>query len=132
MAGLLTREQILGVVDLGFEDVEVPEWGGAVRVGMLTGTERDALEQEIVVRRGKKVDLNLANVRARLVALALIDEEGQRVFSEGDVKALGKKSAIALDRVFSVAMRLNGLNEKDIEELTGNLGNGQSGDSTSG
>lgn len=128
---LLTREQILGVADLGHEDVDVPEWGGVVRVGMLTGMERDAFEQEIVVRQGKKTHLNLNNIRARLVALCVVDGDGQRVFSETDVKALGRKSAVALNRVFEVAQRLNGLTEQDMEELAGNSANGQSGDSIS-
>lgn len=128
---LLTKEQILGVVDLAFEDVEVPEWGGTVRVGMLMGAERDAFEQGVVERHGKKTQLNLTNIRARLVALCVVDEEGQRVFGEADVKALGRKSALALNRVFEVAQRINGLTEEDMEELAGNLENGQSEDSTS-
>ena len=129
--GLLSRDQILGAEDLGHEDVAVPEWGGTVRVGMLTGAERDAFEQEIVVRQGKKTVLDLNNVRARLVARCVVDGEGQRVFGESDVKALGRKSAVALNRVFEVAQRLNGLTEQDMEELAGNSANGQSGDSTS-
>lgn len=131
MTQLLTREQILGVADLGFEDLDVPEWGGSVRVGMLMGAERDAFEQEIVTRQGKKVHVNLVNIRARLVALTVIDAEGQRLFSEADVKALGRKSALALNRVFEVAQRINGLTEADMEELAGNSGSAQSDDSTS-
>lgn len=129
---LLTREQILGVEDLGHEDVNVPEWGGVVRVGMLTGAERDAFEQAIVVRQGKKTHMNLDNIRARLVALCVVDGDGQRVFSETDVKALGRKSAVALNRVFEVAQRLNGLTDEDMEELAGNLETGQSDGSISG
>lgn len=128
---LLTREQILGVEDLSYEDVDVPEWGGVVRVGMLTGAERDAFEQEIVTRQGKKLLLNLVNIRARLVAMTVVDGEGQRVFSETDVKALGRKSALALNRVFDVAQRLNGLTEQDMEELAANLEVGQSDGSIS-
>jgi len=129
---LLTREQILGVEDLGFEDVDVPEWGGVVGVGMMTGAERDSFEQEIVTRQGKKVHMNLANIRARLVALCVVDGDGGRVFSEADVKALGRKSAVALNRVFEVAQRINGLTEADMEELAGNLESGQSDGSISG
>ena len=131
MADLLSREQILGAVDLSFEDVAVPEWGGTVRVGMLMGAERDAFEQGLVTRQGKKVQMHLENVRARLVALCVVDGEGQRVFKEEDVKALGRKSALALNRVFEVAQRINGLTEKDMEELAGNSASGQSEDSTS-
>jgi hypothetical protein len=129
---LLSREQILGVQDLSFEDVDVPEWGGVVRVKMLTGTERDQFEQELVVRHGKKTSVNLANIRARLVALCMVDADGALLFTEKDVAALGRKSAMALNRVFEVAQRLNGLTEQDIEELEGNSETGQSDDSISG
>jgi hypothetical protein len=128
---LLSREQILGAVDLSFEDVAVPEWGGTVRVGMLMGAERDAFEQALVTRQGKKVQMHLENIRARLVALCVVDTEGQRLFKEDDVKALGRKSALALNRVFEVAQRINGLTERDMEELAGNSASGQSEDSTS-
>ena len=48
-----------------------------------------------------------------------------------DVKALGKKSSLALNRVFEVAQRLNGLTERDMEELAGNSKSDRSDDSIS-
>jgi hypothetical protein len=116
----LTREQILNANDLPAEDVEVPEWGGVVRVRALTGAERDAFEAAIIKVRGKRVDFHLENARALLVAMSVVDEDGNRLFSDEDVKALGRKSAAALDRVASVAMRLSGLTQEDLEELTKN------------
>lgn len=110
--GLLGRDAILGAVDLAHVDVDVPEWGGVVRVRMLTGGERDAFEAGTVVRHGKKIDTNLVNIRARLAALCVVDEAGARVFSEADAEALGQKSAAALNRVFEAARQLNGLTEE--------------------
>jgi len=117
---LLTREAILQADDLPRELVEVPEWGGALYVRALTGAERDAFEQSIVETRGKNTRMNLRNIRARLVALTVIDEDGNRLFSDDDVEALGRKSAAALNRVFEVAQRLSGLRPEDVEELAGN------------
>ena len=110
--GLLGREQILGAVDLPTVDVDVPEWGGTVRVRMMTGVERDAFEAATITRHGKKIEQNLANIRARLVALCVVDEKGGRLFSEADAEALGKKSAAALNRVFAAAQQLNALTEE--------------------
>lgn len=117
---LLTKDQILQTQDLPFEDVDVPEWGGHVRVRALTGTERDAFEASIVERRGNRTEFNPINMRAKLVALTVIDENGNRLFTDADIEALGKKSAIALDRVFQVAQRLSGLRPEDLEEMTKN------------
>lgn len=128
---LLTREAILNAADLVTEDVEVPEWGGTVRVRGLTGSERDAFEQSIMEQRGRDVALNLRHIRAKLVALSVVDEQGRRVFSDDDVKALGQKSAVALQRVFEVAQRLSGLRSEDVEELAKNSESAPSDGSTS-
>lgn len=117
---LLTRDAILKATDLPHEDVDVPEWGGTVRVRTLTGAERDQFEASIVELRGKKRKINTANIRAKLVALSVVDEQGNRLFSDADVALLGKKSAAALDRVFAVAQRLSGVTEDDVEELEKN------------
>lgn len=124
--GLLGRDAILQVVDVETVDVQVPEWGGAVRVRGLSGADRDRFEASIVEQRGRKMRTNLQNVRARLVALSVIDEQGQRLFADSDVRALGEKSAAALERVFSVAQRLSGLSDGDVEELAENFPGGQS------
>lgn len=120
MSKFLTRDAILKAQDLPTEVVEIPEWNGAVIVRGLTGAERDAFEQSIVEQRGKNTRMNLRNIRAKLVALTVVDEEGNRVFSDEDAEALGKKSAAALDRIFAVAQRLSGLRPEDVEELAGN------------
>ncbi len=127
----LTATDILGAVDIVSEDVEVAEWGGWVRVQGLTGAQRDAFEAGLSQRKGKKVTTSMENIRARLVAASAVDEAGRSLFSEADVAALGKKSAAGLDRVFSVAMRLSGLSESDVDDLAENFTNGQSEDSSS-
>ena len=128
---LLSREAILAASDLKTEEVAVPEWGGAVLVRGLTGAERDVYEQSVLTGKGKNRDVNLKNARAKLIAMSVIDESGNRLFNTGaDVEALGKKSAAAIQRVFEVAQRLSGLSDSDVEELAGNS-SGQSEDSTS-
>ena len=52
--------------------------------------------------------------------MSMVDAQGQRLFSEADVAALGKKSAAALGRVYDAAARLAGLSAEDVEELTKN------------
>jgi len=53
------------------------------------------------------------------------------VLFRSDVKALGEKSAAALERVFDVARKLSGLSEDDVEELAGDFDDAPNGDSTS-
>lgn len=117
---LLTRDSILKVQDLETEDVEVPEWGGTVRVQGLTGAQRDEFESGVVSLKGKRQELNMQNIRAKLVVLSVVDENGERVFTDDDAGLLGMKSAVALQRVFDVAQRLSGITEDDVEELAKN------------
>ena len=47
-------------------------------------------------------------------------------------ESLGRKSAKALERVFDVAQRLNGMGADDIKEMAKNSGRAIAADSTSG
>lgn len=116
----LNKEQILAVNDLTREEVNVPEWGGTVFVKAMTGKERDTFELSIVDKK-EKGKVNLENIRAKLCAMTICDEEGNRLFSDKEVFALSKKSATALSRVFVVAQKLNGLNDESIEEIKENF-----------
>lgn len=128
---ILTRDAILGVADLKTDHVEVPEWGGVVLVRGLTGAERDQFEADSLVGRGKRREVNLRNFRARLVARTVVDEQGNRLFTDADVEALARKSASAIARVYDVAARLSGLTDEDVDELVGNSGTGPSAGSGS-
>jgi hypothetical protein len=126
---LLSKDQILSADDLPFEDVPVPEWGGHVRIRTLTGFERDHFEAS--VQRDPKGKRNLNNVRARLLALCLIDEDGTRMFAEAEIKALGAKSAKVLDHLLDIAKKLSGLTDEDVEEMAEGFTPAPSDDSAS-
>ncbi len=114
--GILTKDAILAAQDIKTETVQVPEWSGEVIVQTLTGTGKDAFEQGCFEdRKNGKV-----NIRGRLVAACVVDEQGKRLFTEQDIEALGRKSAKALDRVFEIASRLNVITAQDIEALEKN------------
>lgn len=116
----LNKADILGQQDIVTEDLFVPEWDAWVKVKMMTASERDHFEDSTVTREGKKTTLNLQGIRARLCILCLVDEAGNRMFSDEDEYALGTKSGAAIDRVFTVAQRLNGLRDEDVNALAKN------------
>ena len=132
MAMLLNRDAILRASDLRTIRHYVAEWQGEVIIRSLSGTERDAFEQSLLDTKAKSTRVNLRNARARLVALAVVDEEGKRLFSDFDVEALGLKSGAALDGIYEKAAALSGIGEHDLEEILGNSGSETPGDSTSG
>jgi hypothetical protein len=100
----LTRDQIFAAPDLPTEDVEVPEWGGTVRVRGLSGSARDEYE-------ALRLEQGRPNLRAKFVSLVIVDEHGAPLFGEVDVVRLGQKSSTALERVAMAGVRLSGLTD---------------------
>lgn len=111
----LSKSAILAADDKKMVDHDVPEWGGSVKLRVMTGTERDRFESEFV--GGNK---NVEMVRAKLVAKCLCDDDGQRLFSEKEIPELGEKSAAVLDRLFAECMRLNRFSKNDVDDLAKN------------
>lgn len=135
---LMTREQILSAPDIEFEDVDlshIPGWG-TVRIKDLTAGERDKLEQSIMTERtelvnGKPVKRQVLkdNVRATFCAACIVGEDMRPLFTKGDIVQLGQKSAKALDALFTIIRKRNGISEDDVAELEGNSEGDQSDDS---
>ena len=69
----------------------------------------------------------MKDAEMRLVAYCVVDENGERLFTEKDIAELGKKSGSAINRTSDVAMRLSGFTPEDLQELTENLTETQSG-----
>ena len=114
---LLSKEQILNSHDRQSEIVEVPEWGGQVKVCTMSGTARDRFEASIADKSG---GVDMQNIRAKLAAATIVDDNGNLMFSDDDVKALGNKSCAALDRVFAASQRVNAITNTDVEKLAKN------------
>ena len=126
----LSRDEILGAPDLPLIEIEVPEWGKGVAVNIrgMTGEERDKFEVEVLNSTGPD---QFKNARAKLVSVGLVDADGNRLFAEADIEALGKKNGNVLGRLFDAIKKESGLQDVDIEELLKNFASDLKGDSTS-
>lgn len=118
---ILDKQSILAANDVAKELVHVPEWGGDVYVKGMSGAERDKFESSIVKMNGKDQTFNMTNFRAKLASLTICDEAGKRIFTDADIIELSSKSALVLQRIFTVAQRLSGIGESDVKELTEGL-----------
>ena len=110
---LLSKDSILNSNDLPNDVVEVPQWGGSVKVRGMTAGERDRFEDMIRTK-------GLGALRATLAGMCIIDEDGKRLFTDIEVNKLADKSAEALDLVVEVASRLSGLTPEDADFLENN------------
>jgi hypothetical protein len=122
----LNRDGILGAVDVQTEKVFVKEWGDDVIVRGLTGDELDNFQGSVRQFRptfdGKGMETVLIQdgMRAKLLVKCLVDEAGERLFTDQDAPALGAKNGAVIDRLYDVASRLSGLSEEEKAEMEGN------------
>lgn len=94
---LLTKAQILSAADRPYRDVEA--WGGTVRLQAMTALEAQRFAKLI----GEDDD------QARLIVLALciVDENGEQVFELADIEELGCKGWATILRLSDIAFELN-------------------------
>lgn len=120
--GILTRDQILKSDDLKVELVNVPEWGGTVRIRELRAWEREQFEKRIAATGGTgagQIAKTLGDLRATLVGSCLVDEDNQRLFAENDIKALNEKSSSVIIRLFGICSRLSGISQEVVDAAVG-------------
>lgn len=122
MEVLLTRKQILESSDVEYEVIDAPKWGGKVRIRSLSGHDRAKFEMAIkpVVSENGKTGGKTPNWRELLVAMSIVDADGNLIFEEKDVAVLGKKDAGTLDKVVEAVMKLSGISQRDAETYQGN------------
>lgn len=115
MPPLLTAADILAADDIRSIEVEIPQWGGSVRVRGLSGKLRSQLEQKISSKA------NFGDIKMLVVLNCTIDEAGKPLFSNSQRPALEEKSADAIELIFEAACRLSGIGDKQVQEAEGNF-----------
>lgn len=114
----LSKEDIEKADDRKIIEVEMPEWGGFVRLRPMSGFDRDRFEGQ---QQKKDGSVDFTNIRAKIASLTIVDDKGELIFNNPQgVDALGKKSGAALDRIFTAVQKLNAIADTDIEELAKN------------
>lgn len=117
------KKEILATDDRKYREVNMERWWGKgvfVRIRSLNAGERDTWEASHVINRKGDQVVRTQTVRASLVALSLVDENDQLLFSTDEVAALQAKSAGAINDIYAVCAAMNGITDKDVEELAGN------------
>ena len=134
---LLTRDNLLKKQSLRIERVDLSQ-KEYVFVREMTGRERDMFEQsllqEVTDTHGNLLDYrrSLEDFRAKLAVQTLCDADGKNLLKPSDYKILSRNmSASRLEKIVTVAQKLNAVTEEYKEDMVKNSGGGQSGDSIS-
>lgn len=124
----LTAQAILGSDDLTREEVPVPEWGGVVLVRAATAGERDRFEMGAALAAKNKTEQDF---RASLVVRCLIDEAGDRVFTDRQIAQVSGKNGAVVDKLFDVIRRLSGMTQEANADAVESFGASPDGGSSS-
>lgn len=107
---ILTKTQILSVVDSELRKIEVPEWGGEVMIRAMSLKEKDVLD-----RLFDKPNLTDSDFMSHVMVVGVCDEAGQPIFTEDDIPGLLARNLFVVRRIVSDWRKLNGL-LKDTED----------------
>jgi hypothetical protein len=119
----LSRDEFLKKRPRRLEFVPTPELAGdggeevGVWVRVLSPAEREGWERDTITLRGKDVEVNRQDMRARLVSLCAVGDDASTLFTAADIPALNDADGGAVERIFEVAMRVNRLRKEDIDDL---------------
>jgi hypothetical protein len=87
-------------------------------VAKFSARERDKFEQ--IVTGGKPgASPNMDNVRAKFVALVVVDENGKRRFADSDADAIGEWDSDIVQAIVDAGFKLNGIGANAVEEAAG-------------
>ncbi|WP_340382332.1 hypothetical protein U5640_36405 [Streptomyces sp. SS7] len=134
---LLGKQQINAAVDRKWEDLDVPEWGGEVRLMALSAADRGYIEAGSVVANGQTPQLKVESLKAyreKLVGMSMVDENFERLYTNKEIAAgeLGKKDGAVIERLAAKVQELSGMGRFAVKDAEGNSGAAQSGSSASG
>jgi hypothetical protein len=132
---VLTKQQIIESNDLVTKTIPVPQWGGVVIVREAMSRDREEYDRSLVdtqmVNDKPTVVTNYDNAKARLVVKCLVDEQGNRLFSDAEAEVLGRKNANVIERLFNEITTLSKMGWQAIKDAEKNFGGTPDGSSSS-
>ena len=107
MKKLLSLDEILQKDDTQYREVEVPEWGGTVRLGSLTAGKMIEFFE-------KKDEGDKKTLAMRLFLECLVDDSGKRIGDKAKLEALKEKNLQVFVRLLPDMLDLNGMGTKSV------------------
>lgn len=105
----LSKEDLAKINDLVSLTVNVPEWGGDVLVKQLDVTERLIVE-DLIEAKDKEFSI-------KVVAMSLIDDKGNQLFTPDELK---KRNGKVVLRLFREILNHNTMSSESIEDAKKN------------
>lgn len=116
-------DEVLGLDDIRYEWVDVPEWGRRVRLVSLDGLARNRIAmavREHARKLGSETEAELY-FQARIIVESMVNEAGEHIGDQSQAPALMHKNGGALTRLFLACSRLSGVGSDEEEKAVVDL-----------
>ena len=123
---MLTREEILNIVDIQTKEIHVPIWDTDIYIRQLSRGEQDTylkrqygntrLKQD---RKAKEQEISAVSIYghdAYICVCGICDESGERIFKMSDLQGLDNKNGEAVGFIAKEVIEFSGMGP-DVEEL---------------
>lgn len=107
---MLNRDSILAAQDSNYIDVEIPEWGGSVRLKGMSVIDQLKFEKMVSDKVAHQ------DMMMHVVLSCCVDEKDHKLFTADDAEALGKKCPSAVLKLFNEALKLNYISDAEVKK----------------
>jgi hypothetical protein len=124
----MLRETLLKATARRIQPVQVPQdfrdadlAGQTLYVRSMSAAERGRFESQFLSDKTRRTDVaRTAEVRQRLMIATCCDENGQLLFHDNDLEALGNLDAAIAELLADAAQKLNSFADSDVAALAKN------------
>lgn len=110
--GILTRQAILAT-PLRTQELFIPEWNGSVIIKEMTA-KQVADNGRFVLTKDGKADMSKAvQVPVQMCLQQVVDENGDRLFTDSDIKNIESLHAGAVQRIAEAVRKLSGMQDAE-------------------
>jgi hypothetical protein len=120
----LTAQEVEAADDLPCAELEVPEWGGWLRVRALSLNTYLSIKESAAQLDGSE---NERELTVSMLSAALVDENGHAMFDREGAARLLDKSATAVGKVMQAIARVAGVSPEAVLEAERTFRAGESG-----
>ena len=110
----LTLDQIKTADDIKQNIVEIPEWGGDVKIKCMSGRLRNNLEQKVASNAPH------GDIKMLVITSCCLGEDGNPLFTPADKKWLVEKASSPIETLFVEICKISGMGKEAFEEAEGN------------
>lgn len=117
---VLSREDIVRADDSSYNEVFVKEWGGYVRVYVISAKDRLEFEGKYTKKESGSINFEHKEAPLDLLSCSLRSANGMPLFSKEDLNMLGDKNGKVVNLLFNEALKLNWMTQESQEQVKKN------------